>query len=89
MQVCIDMRQLRPHKLQQAATSRKPPYKSQTHVPLQHKSRFSSLRSHAESKLRLIPIYSAKDAAIINAADGLSVAAAAMKRYIIVYKSIF
>jgi len=37
------------------------------------------LRSHAESKLRLIPIYSAKDAAIINAADGLSVAAAAMK----------
>ena len=72
MQVCIDMSQLRPHKPQVAI----PVPNSCT---LQHKSRFSSLRSHAESKLRLIPIYSAKDAAIINAADGLSVAAAAMK----------
>jgi hypothetical protein len=73
----------------QAVSRRKSPYQSQTHVPLQHKSRFSSLRSHTESKLRLIPIYSAKDAVIINAADGLSVAAAAMKRYTIVYKSNF
>ena len=67
------MRQLRPHKPQQAAIP------IPNHVPQQHKSRFSSLRSHAESKLRLIPIYSAKDAVIINAADGLNVAAAAMK----------
>jgi hypothetical protein len=63
----------------QAVSRRKSPYQSQIHVPQQHKSRFSSLRSHAKSKLRLIPIYSAKDAVIINAADGLSVTAAAMK----------
>ena len=55
------------------------PCHAQAHASLQHKSRCSGLRSHAESKLRLIPIYSAKDAVIINAADGLSVAAAAMK----------
>ena len=63
----------------QAVSRHKSPYQAQAHVPLQHKSHFSSLRSHAESKLRLIPISSVKDAAIINAADGLHLDADAMQ----------
>ena len=68
MQVCIEQAKF-------AHTSCKLPCQAQAHASLQHKSRCSGLRSHAESKLKSIPINSIKDAAIINAADGLSTVA--------------